>query len=450
MPRRVRPVRRRRRGVPADRRAAGPRRRLGRRRPAPRLRAPARRRPGDARRRASSSSRRPSARARSASRPRERRGRDRPPVRRDAPPARARRASSRCRCARTATPARRRCCSRRWRSRSPSSSRGRPRSPRATGSSTGERAARRTRETRDGFGRALGELLGDERRARALGARARATVEARAHLGSLRGTARVRSCELLQPAPHAACADARDILAHRARTKHRGRRGRVALRARTRAGPRGAERHRGPGSLPQRRREDAGRRQALLRGDREQGPALLLHVRGRSRDRGLAGPVPPRRALVRDRRARDGAAAPRAPSPAGRGRYGLPRLPAGADERLVSRGTLDARRARVRAVDPVGLAPRTVRGERARCSRWSCSSSSTSRLVAAAPLAALLLLGVPEGSRLRHAVRAGGGLVAALLGAALVLAVFAGLLAYLESIEYNTRYANGLLHSEAR
>jgi len=45
----------------------------------------------------------------------------------------------------------------------------------------------------------------------------------------------------------------------------------------------------------------------------------------------------------------------------------------------------------------------------------------------AAPLAALLLLGVPEGSRLRHAVRAGGGLVATLLGATLVLAVFAGL-----------------------
>ena len=66
----------------------------------------------------------------------------------------------------------------------------------------------------------------------------------------------------------------------------------------------------------------------------------------------------------------------------------------------------------------------------------------------AAPLAALLLLGVPEGSRLRHAVRAGGGLVAALLGAALVLAVFAGLPAYLESIEDNTRYANGLLHSD--
>ena len=56
---------------------------------------------------------------------------------------------------------------------------------------------------------------------------------------------------------------------------------------------------------------------------------------------------------------------------------------------------------------------------------------------------------MPEGSRLRHAVRAGGGvLVAALLGAALVLAVIAGLPAYLESIEDNTRYANGLLHSD--
>ena len=68
--------------------------------------------------------------------------------------------------------------------------------------------------------------------------------------------------------------------------------------------------------------------------------------------------------------------------------------------------------------------------------------------LAVAPLAALLLLGVPEGSRLRHAVRAGGGLVAALLGAALALAVIAGLRAYLESIEYNTHYANGLLRSD--
>jgi hypothetical protein len=68
--------------------------------------------------------------------------------------------------------------------------------------------------------------------------------------------------------------------------------------------------------------------------------------------------------------------------------------------------------------------------------------------LAAAPLVAFLLLGVPEGSRVRQTVRALGGLLATLFGAALALAVFAGFRAYLESIDYNTQYANGLLASD--
>ncbi|MGH3129109.1 MAG: hypothetical protein ACRDPX_14400 [Gaiellaceae bacterium] len=68
--------------------------------------------------------------------------------------------------------------------------------------------------------------------------------------------------------------------------------------------------------------------------------------------------------------------------------------------------------------------------------------------VAVAPLLALVLLGVPEGSRLRQLLRAAGGLGASLLAAGVVLGVWAGLREYLETIGYNAHYANGLLASD--
>ena len=86
-------------------------------------------------------------------------------------------ASSRFPCATTATRARRRCSCRRWRSPSRSSSRGQPRSRRATGSRTARTCGSSRPATRPSFGRALAEVLGDDEHARALGSRARATVE---------------------------------------------------------------------------------------------------------------------------------------------------------------------------------------------------------------------------------------------------------------------------------
>ena len=120
-PRRVRALRRRRRRVPAGERAARGRRRLDRGGSAPRLRVAARGRADAARRRASSSSRRPSGHARSP------RGRRTSPSRPTCPSTRCAagssvRAWSLCRYATTATRVRRPCSSRRWRSRSRSSS----------------------------------------------------------------------------------------------------------------------------------------------------------------------------------------------------------------------------------------------------------------------------------------------------------------------------------------
>ena len=112
--------------------------------------------------------------------------RDRPAVRRDAPPARAR---PRRRAARArqqllgrddgAPPGDGARASR-------SSSRGRRRSRRATGSRT-ERTCDSSRPgTRPPSAARSAEVLRDDERARALGARARATVEARPHLGPVR------------------------------------------------------------------------------------------------------------------------------------------------------------------------------------------------------------------------------------------------------------------------
>ena len=68
--------------------------------------------------------------------------------------------------------------------------------------------------------------------------------------------------------------------------------------------------------------------------------------------------------------------------------------------------------------------------------------------VAVAPLVAFVLLGAPVGPRVRQVARAAAGLVATLVAGALLLAIDAGFIAYLESIQYNAHYANGLLASQ--
>lgn len=70
-------------------------------------------------------------------------------------------------------------------------------------------------------------------------------------------------------------------------------------------------------------------------------------------------------------------------------------------------------------------------------------------LVAAAPVGALFLLGVPEGDRLRQVARAAGGAVAAFAAAAVVLLIWGGLREYLDSIVYNVDYANALIGSDS-
>ena len=103
---------------------------------------------------------------------------------RDGHPARAgarrdsrRRAASRCPCATTATPARPRRSCRRWPWASRSSCRAPPRSPRATSSRTASTAGSSSPATSKAFERALLETLTGADAARALGSRARQTVE---------------------------------------------------------------------------------------------------------------------------------------------------------------------------------------------------------------------------------------------------------------------------------
>lgn len=61
-------------------------------------------------------------------------------------------------------------------------------------------------------------------------------------------------------------------------------------------------------------------------------------------------------------------------------------------------------------------------------------------LVAVAPVAALLLMGAPEGSRLRNATRAAVGLVSTVSVAAAFLAVRGELVRYVEVLSFNVRY----------
>jgi hypothetical protein len=69
--------------------------------------------------------------------------------------------------------------------------------------------------------------------------------------------------------------------------------------------------------------------------------------------------------------------------------------------------------------------------------------------VAAAPLAALVLLRAPEGSRLRQIAAGAAGLSATLLIAAAVLFLWNGLRDYLDTITYNVDYSNALLAEQS-
>jgi hypothetical protein len=69
-------------------------------------------------------------------------------------------------------------------------------------------------------------------------------------------------------------------------------------------------------------------------------------------------------------------------------------------------------------------------------------------VVAAAPLAAFLLFGAPEGRRGRPVALAALGLSATLALGALLLAVQGGLRAYLDIVTYNVYYSNALLEAD--
>ena len=166
-------------------RLAETRRRLGRRRPAPRLRCSSRSRRADARVGPSASSRPPTTRARSRA-PANVARRARPPVRRDARAARARPGSSPCPSARTATRARRRSCSRRWRSGSRWSSRGRPRSRAATTSRTASNCGSSRPGTLEALERARSGAARRRRARRGRSAPERARPSSAPHLGAVR------------------------------------------------------------------------------------------------------------------------------------------------------------------------------------------------------------------------------------------------------------------------
>ena len=102
-----------------------------------------------------------------------------------------RRGSSRSPSATTATREQPRCSCRRWRSESRWSSRGRRRSRADTASSTATTAGSSSPETQTRWGRSVAMVLSDEWYARALGARARRTVEEGLTWGPVRRPDRV-------------------------------------------------------------------------------------------------------------------------------------------------------------------------------------------------------------------------------------------------------------------
>ena len=378
---RVRAVRGRRRGVPADRRAAGRRRRLGRGRPASRLRAAPRRSPGRCPTRASSSSRRPIARARSDGRP------DNVAVETDLPFDEMRRRLERARV--VALPVRDNSYS---------------------GATTVLLQAMalakpvvvtRTAAIATGYGledgdnvRLVGPGDGGVLRPRARrAARRRAGARARrarrgdgrggAHVGALRGAdrgaARMPRSRDSPRSPAAALSSPRES------GRSESGRGRVLalglglllvlLEGRARA------------SQATRASFSAWRRGCwtatpLRRRLREQGSALLLHVRRRLVDRRLARAVPARRSLARSRASRHCAPRSRARCAALSSGRELLRLPAGSLGRLVPRRAVDAGRARVAPFAPwLWLRGRFAAGGAAVV---RCSSSSIWRPRAAA------------------------------------------------------------------
>ena len=177
--------------------------------------------------------------------------------------------------------------------------------------------------------------------------------------------------------------------------------------------------------------------------DREQGSALLLHVRRRPLDRRLARAVPARRALVRSRGRRDLRCSSRA-----RVRRGPPSSRASSSTRsrygrLVPRRHVDARRARRCPARAVALAPRAIR----RCGRCSPSSSAPqaqSRAARGCPIARAAP-GVGGAACALVGARSTPVLVAwarALAAAAASSALRGELRPYLELVAYNVYYSS--------
>ena len=136
---------------------------------------------------------------------------------------------------------------------------------------------------------------------------------------------------------------------------------RTGLWPAARAPARGAECRQRSRRLPERGCADARRRPSLLRGRRQQGSALLLHLCRGVGGGWLARTVSSRRALARSRRSLDGVARSRASCPSGGGYRQLPRVPARADRRLVPRRHVDACRSCGRSARALVLASKPVR-----------------------------------------------------------------------------------------
>ena len=228
----------------------------------------------------------------------ERRDRDRPPVRRRCGAGSRRRASSRSPCSRTATRARPRCCSRRWRSPSRSSYRGRRRSRAATASSTARTAGSSSpgdAERSSARWATCSETSGTRARS---ARRARATVEASSpgiatSIGSRRSSRDSRRVALRPAAAYVSWIVASCARAHRNRARRPG------VRHRPGVPTWGTALEQRPGRLPEHRGAHAGRRPPLRGRDRQQGSALLLRARGRALDRRLEGACCARRHLAR-------------------------------------------------------------------------------------------------------------------------------------------------------
>ncbi len=395
---RVRAVRCRRAGLLALARAGGRRRGVGRSGP------PSRSRPvphGRCRDAESHVSPRHDGRACSGARVAacERRDRDRHPVRGDAAPSSRRRASSRCRCARTATRARRRCCCRRWRSESRSSSRARQAIASGYGLVDGENCRLVQPGDAVGFQRALGDVLRDEWHARALGARARGDRRGAGSPGIGTSTGSSRSCAT--PPCERSSAAAR--VARRARSQLR-----TAARWwlwcsasswRSSAGSLVGTATRGSSSPSRRGCSTA--TGSTPTSSRTRSRSSCTRSPG-ALDRGLEGAGRARCPLVRAGGGVVRASAARAASPDRRGRGGLLPLSARADGVVVRARSLDARRPGGRTARGLVVAPRQLRRVRRGLERRDALQDHC-RAARGRTAVRFLVYGAPAGSRLRQA-----------------------------------------------